>query len=60
MDGQIDNLEFCDQLESFQSDMTEFTALMHISLEGMRTDSVGPDEITNSFAMLYQLSLIHI
>lgn len=58
MDEQFDNLDFKNQLELFQSDLTEFTALMHISLEGIRTDSVDPDEVRNSFAMLYQMTEI--
>lgn len=36
--------------------MDGLTALVHMTLEGIRTDSVGIDEVENAVASLYQLA----
>lgn len=58
---QFKDLELKNQLELFEIDFMGFTALVHLSLEGIRSDSVDPNEIKGSIAILYQLSetLLH-
>lgn len=53
---QEQSLDLKNNLEELQSDMNGLTALLHTSLEGIRTDSVGLDEIINAVLSLYQLS----
>jgi len=49
-------LEFEDYLEKLMFDMIGFRDLLHVSLEGIRSGSVGPDEIENAVGSLYFLS----
>lgn len=58
MNTKLDELEICDKLEELQSNIKGLNALTHIFLEGIRTDSVGADEIVNAMANLYILTEI--
>lgn len=45
-----------DNLEELQSNSKNLTDLIHISWEGIRTESVGSDEVKNAITSLYLLS----
>lgn len=51
----MDMIELKDQIEKLQNDMDGLTALIHAFLEGIRSDSVGIDEIIKATAALYLL-----
>mgnify|MGYP006893954115 FL=1 len=51
----MDMVELRDQVENLQNEMEGLTALVHAFLEGIRSDSVSIDEITNATAVLYLL-----
>jgi len=54
LQGKI--LDLRDSMEKLQSESKSLTDLIHISLEGIRTESVGIDEIRNAITSLYLLS----
>jgi len=56
MDENSDMLKIKNQIEWVKGDMDGLTALVHMTLEGIRTDSVGIDEVENAVASLYQLA----
>lgn len=51
----MDMIELKDQIEKLQNDMNGLTSLIHAFLEGIRSDSVGIDEIIKATAALYLL-----
>lgn len=54
----MQELEFKNQLEKLMFDVIGFRDLLHLSLEGIRSDSVGLDEVENGIGSLYFLSEI--
>lgn len=56
MEENLDMLKIKNQIEWIKGDMDGLTALVHMTLEGIRTDSVGIDEVENAVASLYQLA----
>ncbi|HBA96696.1 MAG TPA: hypothetical protein DCZ23_01170 [Lachnospiraceae bacterium] len=56
MEENSDMLKIKNQIEWVKGDMDGLTALVHMTLEGIRTDSVGIDEVENAVASLYQLA----
>lgn len=56
MKENSDMLKIKNQIEWIKGDMDGLTALVHMTLEGIRTDSVGIDEVENAVASLYQLA----
>lgn len=51
----MDMVEIRDKIENLQNNMDGLTALVHAFLEGLRSDSVSPEEIINATAALYLL-----
>lgn len=58
MDEDSVMLNIKNQMEWIKNDMDGLTALIHMSLEGIRTDCVGIDEVEHAVASLYQLAEI--
>lgn len=54
----MQKMEFKNRLEKLMLDVIGFRDLLHLSLEGIRSDSVGPDEVENGIGSLYFLSEI--
>ncbi len=51
----MDTVEIRDKIENLKNDMDGLIALVHAFLEGLRSDSVSPEEIIHATAALYLL-----
>lgn len=52
----MDTVEIRDKIENLQNNMDGLTALVHTFLEGLRSDSVSPEEIIHATTALYLLT----
>lgn len=57
---EFNNLELCDQFDKMQTDLQGLVALMHMTLEALRSDSVSIDELENAICSLFELSEVVI